>query len=271
MCPGSFGYPAPGWPGLLRALPRPGTTALASPLPCQQARKARGRGQIAFPAGSALLPREKASVFPPPPWPPPGSEAPGLQAARSPGRTESTCSRTSFQETESLRQMTAAATGQSAHSASGGASLARPGGRLPHPGPPTPRYRPPSAGTAQTACPPTRELQVGWRAGTCPTLGAQDRCEGGLRRGRGPVPPAEPHGPQAACVGTGNSQSQPSGRQPPTGANMRQASLRHPFHRWARREQPRKQVDSRVALKAEGPHPLHFNTLQGSPGMVWGS
>lgn len=51
------------------------------PSPCQQARKARGRGQIAFPAGSALLPQEKASVFPPPAAPAwlRGTRAPGCK------------------------------------------------------------------------------------------------------------------------------------------------------------------------------------------------
>ncbi|CAI9167364.1 unnamed protein product [Rangifer tarandus platyrhynchus] len=49
------------------------------PSPCQQARKARGRGQIAFPAGSALLPQEKASVFPPP------AASAWLRGTRAPG------------------------------------------------------------------------------------------------------------------------------------------------------------------------------------------
>lgn len=59
------------------------------------------------------FPTARLSPFPPgkglivSPWPLPGSETPSLRAARSPGRTESTCSRTSFQETESQRQMTA--------------------------------------------------------------------------------------------------------------------------------------------------------------------
>ncbi|XP_065793165.1 collagen alpha-2(I) chain-like [Muntiacus reevesi] len=51
------------------------------PSPCQQAREAQGRGQIAFPAGSALLPQEKASVFPPPAAPAwlRGTRAPGCK------------------------------------------------------------------------------------------------------------------------------------------------------------------------------------------------
>lgn len=93
MCPSSFGYPVPAWPSLPCTLPRPGTAAPAAPLP---ASKAQGCCSLRpFPQG-------KASLFPPPPAPA------WLGDTQSPGLTASTCSRNSFQETESQRQMTAA-------------------------------------------------------------------------------------------------------------------------------------------------------------------
>ena len=161
VCPGSFGYPVSGWPGLLRALPRPGTTALATPLPASKPARPEGAGRLLSRQAQPCSPGRRPQCSHPP-RPPPGSEAPGLWAARSPGRTESTCSHTSFQETESLRQMTAVAAGQSAHSASTGAGRARPGGRLPHPGPPAPGYRPLSARAAQTTRP---SRSCGWDGG----------------------------------------------------------------------------------------------------------
>ena len=177
------------------------------PSPCQQARKARGRRQIAFPAGSALLPREKALVFPPP------AATAWLGGTRALSRAVTGPRGIHLQPHQLPGNRIPAADD------SRGCRTERPFSvRRSRPGPTW--WPPPAPGpsrarvpTAQCQCcpdhPPTQELQVGWRAGTCLTLDAQDRREEERRRGRGPVPPAEPHRPQAAWVGTGNSQSQP--------------------------------------------------------------
>lgn len=160
--------------------------------------------------------------------------------------------------------MTAVAAGQSAHSASAGAGLARPGGRLPHPGPPAPGYRLPSASAAQTTRPPRScrwDGGLGHASPWMPRTGVRRSGEGAealshLQSLTDRKLPGWAQGTLRASLRGGSHPQEPT--------CVRRVLL-HPFHRWVRCKQPRKQVDSWVALKAEGPHPPHFNTCRGVP------